>query len=221
MQQTDRYKDVYARLVRAKADHASAHMRVAELNDEIDALSAEYDIRMKSSQVLRQLLTDTTRENLESIDKLVTEGLQTVFHDQKDIEFRSKMVEKLDQIHIQFETVQGDAEGKASESFGASVTVVESFLLRIVIVLRMGLAPVLLLDESFAQVSEHYIEPLGKLLKRLCRDLGLRILLVTHKTGFIESADTVYKVSSVEEGDVRTLKIQKVKDRSDDSPTSM
>lgn len=184
----------------------------AGIEAEIATLTRQVEVASKASIVLKALLHDMVEENLKSIDKLVTEGLRQVFHDQMDITFRSELVERNNQLQISFRTEQGPAVGTAMDSFGASVTVVESLLLRIIVILKTGLAPVLMLDESLAQVSDDYIEPLGRLIQSLCKDLGLTILLVTHQHEFQETADVVYKAECVENDSIRTLVMKKVKD---------
>lgn len=189
------------------------HLRqMAETEAEIAGLTRNLEVFTKSSVVLKSLLHDMVEENLRSIDKLVTEGLRRVFHDQINITFKSELVERNNQLQIAFRTEQGRAEGNAIDSFGASVTVVESLLLRIIVILKTGLAPVLLLDESLAQVSDDYIEPLGNLIRSLCNDLGMTILLVTHQHEFQETADVVYRAECTEAGDLRTLVMKKIKD---------
>jgi len=211
----DRFEAYRGKLVRAEMAQASALRIRLELEQELQQLEDESGVLSKSSQALKSLLEDMAKANLESIDKVITEGLRRVFHDQVDITFKSELMDSRNQLQINFRTIQGPASGKAMDSFGASVTVVESLLLRILVVLKMGLAPVLLLDESLAQVSDHYVEPLGRLLNSLCRDLGLTVLLVTHQQGFQETADVVYRADSREDGRVRTLLLKKVKDNGD------
>ena len=182
------------------------------MEEEMKVLSHNIEVYTKTSVVLKSLLQDLVGENLLSIDKLVTEGLRRVFHDQVNVTFKSELVERNNQLQISFRTEQGPASGSAMGSFGASVTVVESLLLRIIVVLKMGLAPVLILDESLAQVSDEYLEPVGSLIQSLCKDLGLTILLVTHQHEFQETADVVYKADCTETGDIRTLTMKKIKD---------
>ena len=208
----DRIESFKSRMVRAEMAQAAAVRHREDLKDVLAELEDEHEVLAKSSQALKRLLEDMAKENLESIDKVITEGLRRVFHDQVDITFKSELVDSRNQLQINFRTEQGPASGKAMDSFGASVTVVESLLLRILVVLKMGLAPVLLLDESLAQVSDDYVEPLGRLLNSLCKDLGLTILLVTHQQGFQETADVVYRADSREDATVRTLLLKKVKD---------
>lgn len=208
----DRMETYQGQLLRAEMAQAAAIRLRQELESTLQELEDENSVLAKSSQALKKLLEDMAKENLESIDKVITEGLRRVFYDQQDLTFKSELVDSRNQLQINFRTLQGAASGKAMDSFGASVTVVESLLLRILVVLKMGLAPVLLLDESLAQVSDHYVEPLGRLLSSLCKNLGLTVLLVTHQQGFQESADIVYRADAREDGKVRTLLLKKVKD---------
>jgi DNA repair exonuclease SbcCD ATPase subunit len=208
----DRISGFRERLIRMETLRTQHLKQVAEVEKEIEDLTRAIEVHTKSSVVLKSLLHDMVEENLKSIDKLVTEGLRRVFHDQVNITFKSELVERNNQLQISFRTEQGRAEGSAINSFGASVTVVESLLLRIIVILKTGLAPVLLLDESLAQVSDEYIEPLGSLIQSLCHDLNMTVLLVTHQHEFQETADVVYKAECVEEGDIRTLVMKKIKD---------
>lgn len=205
--------DLYRSLLMRKEIARSAAIYHREMIEQ-DIVSDESDIEIliKVNQVLRKLLEDLAQENLSPMDKIVTEGLRRVFFDQEDIVFKSELVDTAKQLQIKFKTEQGDVSGKSLDNFGASVTVVESLLLRILVLLKMKLAPVLLLDEAMAQVSDQYVEPLGRLIKKLCKDLGLTVLLVTHKKGFQDTADIVYQADVRESDTVRTLILKRVKD---------
>jgi hypothetical protein len=207
-----RYQNLVSLYTQKEISRATLIRQAQRHQEEVSVLQMEIDILLKAQEILKKLLEDMTRDNLESLDKIVTDGLRQIFHDQTDLTFKSEMVEWGNQLNISFKTEQGSASGKSIDSFGASVTVVESLLIRIIVILKLGLAPVLLLDESLAQVSDNYVEPLGNLLRNLCREMGLTILLVTHQQGFIETADVVYKADCIEKGDIRTLTLKCLKD---------
>jgi len=206
-----RYETLRNKVALSEMKRATLLEHLHSIETELKQNEEEIGVLSKAGEVLKSLLEDMAKENLNSIDKVVTEGLRQVFHDQTDITFKSELVDKSNQLQISFKTEQGQSEGKSLDSFGASVTVVQSLLLRILVILKMGLAPVLLLDESLAQVSDEYVEPLGKLIRKLCRDLGLTILFVTHQRSFTETADVVY-VADAKEDTIRTLVLKKVKD---------
>jgi hypothetical protein len=214
---SERVDDFRAQLTRQQMAREAQLRQVRKYEDEIEELERSLAVDAKSAEVLKTLLEDMANSSLKPIDKLVTQGLRRVFHDQVDLEFKSDLIERGNQLHVSFRTVQGPASGKATDSFGGSVSVVESLLLRIIVVLKMGMAPVFLLDETLAQVSDHYVEPLGNLIRVLCKKLGLTVLLVTHQQGFQETADIVYHADCKESGGVRTLALRKLKDRHGDS----
>jgi ABC-type lipoprotein export system ATPase subunit len=69
-------------------------------------------------------------------------------------------------------------------------------LLRIVVLTRRGLRPLLLLDESLAAINEQYIPRVARFLSLLSDRLGLDILAVTHNPTLVEEADTAYRIQA-------------------------
>ena len=96
--------------------------------------------------------------------------------------------------------VDGGVEAPLLESFGGGPATVVAFLLRLIVAHRLQLHPVLLLDESFAQVSSQYVGNVAKLLKELAAQLGWTFVLVTHQTGFLLEADRAYHVVETPDG---------------------
>jgi cell division protein FtsL len=58
---------------------------------EVSRLKVESDILIKSEKVLKALIDKLAMKDLSKMDKLVTYGLNTVFHD-RNVEFSSKVV---------------------------------------------------------------------------------------------------------------------------------
>jgi hypothetical protein len=84
-------------------------------------------------------------------------------------------------------------KGSSTEGFGGSVTTVQSALLRVIVILRRGLRPFLLLDEALPAFDADYIVNVGNFLDVLCARLGIDILMVTHNIPLWESVDNAYK----------------------------
>jgi ABC-type lipoprotein export system ATPase subunit len=66
--------------------------------------------------------------------------------------------------------------------------------------LKMNLARVILLDESFKAIDCDYIHNTSKLVSELAAKLGLDVLLVTHEPEFKNYAKRVYKVKDSPNG---------------------
>lgn len=158
---------------------------------ELTRLKDEKDILDKSEKVLKVLIDQLAKKDLERMDRLVTYGLNTVFPD-RDIRFKSEVVERGRKMLLELQThYDGNMVDPQSKS---SIHVIESFLLRILCILKMKKAPLLLMDESFAAVDQGYIDNVSRLLAQLASKLSMDILLVTHNPGFSESEHTAYRL---------------------------
>jgi ABC-type glutathione transport system ATPase component len=176
----------------------------------VDALEADVnklrheDVTLERVAALfRQLLQNCALSYAEGVSGMVTEGLKAVFHDQ-ELEFRVLLEERHGKVHAVFKTrnLAQEVEGGAMDSFGGGVAAVQSLLLRVLILLKSGKAPYLFLDESLAALSEEYVHACGTFLARLCKDLGVNVLLVTHNRAFVEESDRAYQAQPSDGGGV-------------------
>lgn len=185
-------------LTRHKAIRDSIAADLSARRAEVDTLSAKTEKLSKVGELLRLLVDRLVSEQRKVVEGLVTEGLQTVFHDQQ-LSFEADVVQRGGRVEIDLFLRQGTEEagirGDPLEAFGGGPTSITSFLLRVIALRRMGRKTFLLLDESLAAVSDEYVDATGKLLHRLCSSMGIDVLLVTHKASFLEHAESAYQAS--------------------------
>lgn len=148
----------------------------------------------KVEELFKFLLDKYVHKYAESFSEIVTEGLQTIFHDQ-DIEFDVAVDQKRGKVWVDFETVQEGVRGQSLQSFGGGVSSVQSLLLRLLVLLKKKLAKYLILDESLASLSEEYVPNAGEFIKKMCDELDIDLLLITHNKSFLEYSDTAYEAS--------------------------
>lgn len=170
----------------------------SSLKDQISSIKEEIDILTKTSTVLKHLLDVMIKDEIIPMASLITYGLKTIFHDQ-NLSFIPKMMKKNEKMHIELKT-EVDGKERDFESFGGSVAVIESFLLRILCMLKKNYAKVLFLDETFAAVGAIYIANTCKFINELCKKLKMDVLLVTWQNEFESGADHVYKVKKTSNG---------------------
>lgn len=166
--------------------------RVNELQATVDSLNADVDVLSLSATVLEKLLKSVSVESLQTVEKLVSYGLRVSFHD-RSIGLKIEASQKRGAQHLELKFVEKGNEAPILGAFGGGPSSVCSFLLRLLVCKRLGLAPVLLLDEPFSFVSADYIDNVGKLLRELADKLGFTILMVTHERGFSGHATRVYQ----------------------------
>jgi hypothetical protein len=170
------------------AQHSVATERVA-------ALKREKDILEKTEKVLKHLTDKLVKNDLSKMDSLITYGLKTVFPN-RNFQFKSELQERGKKMWIDLQTINdGHITSPQSKS---SVHVIESFLLRLLCIIKMKRARLLLLDETFAAVDNDRVENLYQLIIELCRKLGMDVLLVTHYTGCADLVDHSYKIIGTE-----------------------
>ena len=147
---------------------------------------------LKAVAVLDALIQRVAEQGVGRVESVVTQGLQLVFG-----EGTACVLEKKEgargttyRINIQF----GDIVGDPMDDFGGGPVNVTSFLLRVLMLHRFGLSKILVLDESFNNVSESYLPKVSVLLKSLVEDFGFKVLAITHQPSLATHADHAYRV---------------------------
>lgn len=174
---------------------------VEEIRRAVSALEQQVTLLTYTGTALQQLLKVVSVESLESVEKLVTYGLRTIFADQA-LTFRIEVTTKRGLQWYEPKILQGSVEAPILDAFGGGPATVVAFLLRVLVCRRLGLAPVILLDEAFSMVSREYQSNVARLLRELADKLGLVILLVTHTEEFVEFAHHAYRVEETAGGTV-------------------
>ena len=172
-----------------------------DLATEVTTLTADIDVLTYSSSTLEQLLKMVSVESLDTVEQLVTYGLRTVFDDQA-LAFKIHVSTKFKQQWMEPKLIDGPVEAPILDAFGGGPAEVVAFLLRVLVVRRLGLAPVLVLDEPFSMVSAEYLENVGKLLRELADKLGFVFIMITHDRGFLEYAEHGYEAIQTSAGTV-------------------
>lgn len=172
---------------------------VAERHREVERLSSQIERYTKVGELLRALMDKLVLDQVKTIEGVVTEGLQAIFFDQR-LTFEAEVSQKYNKIAIDFFLRQGDEamaiRGHPLESFGGGPSSIASLVLRLLALLRLKRAPILLLDETLAAVSDDYIDAAGQFLRQLATKTGVSVLLITHKTAYLDNADTAYQGSA-------------------------
>ncbi len=172
--------------------------QVQGIESKIYALSTDLLILDRVSDLFRVLIDREVMDNVHAAQDLLTEGLRAIFDDldisvRADVEVQRGKV-SVDLITIQNDQTHGTTEGSSVEAYGGSIATVQSVLLRVVVLNRRGLRPLLLLDESLAAVAEHYVPRVGRFLSTLADRLHMDILAVTHNPVLVESASRAYRI---------------------------
>ena len=188
---------VKERFITLSSQRDFLNREINRLDKELEELSDKDSIFRGVESLYKQILDNLLGHSFKSIENLITDGLATVYGEHR-LRFKLEPVDKRGMYTVVISTVDvtTGVEGPAEDTFGGAVVQVESFLLRIVFLIKTGMVPLLVLDESFNCVSSGYLSNLSNLLKDICNKFNLDILLVTHQREFIDTADKVFNAKN-------------------------
>ena len=176
--------------------------RRAALATEVTELEGSVALLSLTDLALTTLLQQTSEANLKAVEELITAGLQAVFEDLSLSFHFSVEQSRAQQSLTPLLASHGVVEGPLLESHGGGPAQLVAVLLRILTVHRLGLARLVLLDESLGMVAARYVPACARFLTGLCERLDLDLLLVTHQPEFIGEATRAYEISSGPQGAV-------------------
>ena len=189
--------------LRSKVDRASglrdaAVQRLAHTLKEVKRLENESELQSLVADLFRTLIDQEITQGVKAVEKLQSEGLQAVFPDQ-DMSVRADIDIQRGKVSVELVTVQRHpggmvVEGLSNDAFGGSVSTVQSVLLRLTVILRRGMRPLVVMDETLPAFDGNYVSNMGDFLAALCSRLGFDILLVTHNPALVEAAHRAYRI---------------------------
>lgn len=193
-------RDVDTRTGEAK----SVLLKYRELQSSIEEKDDLVDDFERVTILLNTIGEDRQMQAQETIEELVTRGLQTIFDSTLSFHIVQTIKGRSVTAEFMVRTTLGDTfiETPVLDARGGGLAATIGFLLRVVVLLLSSGTKqdnILILDETFAHVSEEYLPPLGEFLRELVDKTGIQILLVTHQPEFMEYADKSYRFS-IKEG---------------------
>jgi len=195
---SERITALRSRLDRVLGRRDGVKQSLSGIHTDIRRLEIDDVILGKISELFRQIIDQEVTAGVQAVERLQTEGLQAVFPDQ-DLRVKATVEVTRGRVSVDLVTIQKDLdgseiEGPVEDAFGGAVATVQSVLLRVILMLRRGLHPVMFLDETLPALDDAYTINTGKFLSTLCRRLGVDILLVTHNPVLVEIADKAYRI---------------------------
>lgn len=131
------------------------------------------------------------------IEQLVTHGVQTIFGEGMTFHVISEQKANRTEVTFALRSAMGDqvVETPILDARGGGVAAVVGFLLRLIVTLLRKERPLLVLDETWAQLSADFEPRLSEFVAELVDQTGVQILLVTHSDAYTEHADKAYRVT--------------------------
>ncbi len=184
--------DLVMKVERLMGKRTALLARHESLTAEVNMLATEAITLAVTKTALEHLLQRVQAENLTRIENLVSYGLRVVFPD-RGLSLKATATSKRGVPWVDLTMESQGTEAPILSAFGGGPATVVAFLLRALALRRAGLAPLLVLDESFSHVSAKYVPTIGELLREMVDRAGVTILLVTHQPEFLSHATKAYR----------------------------
>jgi len=202
--------DLRATANKALGLRTALDQQIVENDAKISELENEEELLELVANLIRRLIDGEVTDGVKAVEKLQSEGLAEIFYDQ-ELSVRAEVEESRGKVSVSLLTQRRLAdgtlvEGVADQSFGGSVLTMQSILMRATVIFRRNMRPVLFLDETLAAVANKYLDRAAKFLSKLCKQLDMDILLISHDEALINAADHAYVVSD-EGGKARFRKL--------------
>lgn len=170
------------------------------LQEQVTELTKVSETMEKAAGVLASIGESRQKAAQEQIEELVTQGLQKIFGSHLSFKVVQSVKNKTPVVDFLIRTELLDGKIRETDilsAMGGGVAAVTGFLLRLVVLLldRSRKSAILVLDESFAHVSDAYLPTLAEFLREIVDKAKVQILLVTHQQEFETLADKAYRFS--------------------------
>lgn len=152
----------------------------------------------EAAVLLASISEERQRDAQTKIEVLVTQGLQKIFGPEWSFHVVPSVRGKTPIVEFKVRTRLSNGrslETSVLDARGAGLASVVGFLLRLVIILLSRPSSVLILDETFANLSDSYIPALIEFIREVVDKSDLQIIMVTHEPRFAEIADRCYQFS--------------------------
>ena len=175
-----------------------------ELTELIAELTATVELEQQAAALLNSIGDERQDRVRTQIEGIVTHGLQLIFGG--ELSFHLVTATRANATTVDFIVRTTFADGETldtpvMDARGGGVASVVGFLLRLtVLLLTPGARRLMLLDESFAQVSAEYEPRIAEFLRAIVDQTGIQIVMVTHSDAYSDAADTVYRFALDDDG---------------------
>jgi DNA repair exonuclease SbcCD ATPase subunit len=177
-----------------------ASARLKEVKTEVISLEQAVELHDQAILLLSQFADTRQAEVQAKVEGLVTYGLRIIFGEGMSFHILQDTKNKLAAANFVVRSKAGNdvVETPIMDARGGGVAAVAGFLLRLIILLLTSKARrLLVLDETFAQLSSEYEEPLADFLRELVDRTGTQVIMVTHSSAYDVVADKVYRFTQI------------------------
>lgn len=180
-------------LVKATGELESLRVQQQRAQEALEVERTDQELTVKARVLLEQYSEIEQQQLKAKVEALCSRGLQTIFGEGYSFSIEMRMLRK--QAGMEFTITRELVERDPMDAHGGGLVNVVALVLRLTIVaLTPGLSRTVVLDEPFAQLSQGYIEGMGRFIRELVDATGIQLIIVSHETEIADVADQAYRL---------------------------
>lgn len=191
----DQIKEIKSRVsfYKDKLNYLISDIKV--VNEDLLTLNDRLKIIENAKQYYLRFIDRVYLHSIEEMENFVNYILSNVIYDKRK-RLKFELSDKYNKS-ITFYIVNEDQNLTTSlrKGDGNGVKAIVSFALLAYYLIRQK-CKYIFLDESFVNISDSYIDRFFEIVRSLCHDYGMCIVLITHDPRFIDFSDMIYEVKN-------------------------
>lgn len=200
----DNYNNYFNRAISFQSNITLLQSQYKSLKDlrdskkeEMTNLIRELGTYEKSIELLKQLIENLSKGQIEHLGALINSALTTIFYDRLyTVDLVITEQRNTNNLQILLNEVLGDGTILQTklEDNGYGVKSVIGFILQVYFIIYHKEYPILFLDEAFTNLSKQYLPYLKMLITSLSEKYNFIFVLVTHDRDLMSLSDRTYLV---------------------------
>lgn len=141
---------------------------------QMKVIIAEQEMLEKATLAIQKVRPLLAANSIKQCEELANSAIESIFGFTYKVEY--------DAEDGRFTLNHGEFSTDLAEAEGGGMLAVISFVFQVYLLIKMGRRKFLAYDEAFTQISNEYFPNFISFVNKLCVDLDIDILLVTHDT---------------------------------------
>lgn len=185
-----------SKIENVEKDYHDNLLKIERYKKELDIANELYKRTELGYSYLEKIINIESEKFIKKIRDLITYGLSVIFFD-RDYKCDIKVEGNNASIRLIYTDEDGNiVNTDIRDGVGDGVRTVIGTILLIFFLYHYKVEPIYFVDEGFYAISEKYLPYFVAFLKQVCKENGLKIMLITHDQRIMPYADKVYKISN-------------------------
>lgn len=175
------------------------------LKEEIKNINQKTIDYKKAVELIGMVQQFTVKKTKKGFEKIVTYALKYIFNDDYKFKLEFKKRGNLKELNFNVITPECKEALDPLDSSGGGILDILSLALRISL-LQLKLNKdeyFVVLDEPFKHLSKDYLENAGKFIESISEKINKQIIMITHKSDFLQIADKSIKIGGDNNADIQ------------------